>query len=215
MRIRHSGGLISPFDIFSVVEARRLEIEFDLAVIEAVARDLERGFIAPGSGVAINISGPGIVNRGVAERLLKLAAAKPDYRLGLEITETALITQLSHAAANLEQLRDAGFKVSLDDFGSGYSPLRYLSSMPIDVVKFDISLIHSLARPDRQAMIVGKLAQLIRDTGYELVAEGIETQELLTIVTELGFSHAQGYFIERPQPLDKLVRPFVRLMTAS
>lgn len=215
VRIRHPDGLILPFDIFSVVEARRLEIEFDLAVIEAVASDLDRGIIAAGSGVFINISGPGIINRGVAERLLRLAESKPAYKLGLEITETALITQLNHAAANLEQLRKAGFKIALDDFGSGYSPLRYLSSMPIDVVKFDITLIHSLATEDRQSMIVGKLAQLIRDSGYELVAEGIETQQLLDKVTALGFSHAQGYFIERPQPLEKLAQTSIRHAAAA
>lgn len=215
VRIRHADGLISPFDIFSVVEARRLEIEFDITVIETIARDLERGAIPAGCGVSINISGPSIINRGVTDRLLRVGAANPSYHLSIEITETALITQLSHAASNLEQLRNAGFKVALDDFGSGYSPLRYLSSMPIDVVKFDIALIHSLLGQDRQALIVSKLAQLIRDSGYDLVAEGIENQDLLNRVTELGFTHAQGYFIERPQPVEKLAQASSHLIATN
>ena len=213
VRIRSNDGLITPFDIFAVVEARRLEVEFDLTVIEAVRRDLGRGVLPVGSGVSINISGPAIVTRSVMERLLELARFKDRYRLGIEITETALITQLSHAAANLEELRAVGFKVALDDFGSGYSPLRYLSSMPVDSVKFDIALIQSLQRADRQSLIVGKLAQLIRDSGYELVAEGIETPALLETVTSLGFTHAQGYYLGKPQTPEKLVLQNIPLTT--
>lgn len=214
-RIETREGLILPLDIFAVVEARRLEVEFDLAVIEAVKRDLEREVLPIGSGVSINISGPAIVTRSVIEHLLELAAFKDNYRLGIEITETALITQLSHAAANLEELRTRGFKVALDDFGSGYSPLRYLSSMPIDSVKFDIALIHSLQRADRQSLIVGKLAQLISDSGYELVAEGIETSSLLETVIGLGFTHAQGYYLGKPQPPGKLLNHSLQLTTSG
>lgn len=212
-RIRSPEGLILPLDIFAVVEARRLEIEFDLAVIEAVKRDLAREVLPIGSGVSINISGPAIVTRSVIESLLELAAFKDNYRVGIEITETALITQLSHAAANLEELRQRGFKVALDDFGSGYSPLRYLSSMPIDSVKFDIALIHSLQRADRQSLIVGKLAQLIHDSGYELVAEGIETPSLLETVIGLGFTHAQGFYLGKPQPPERLLPQNLPLTT--
>lgn len=214
-RIETREGLILPLDIFAVVEARRLEVEFDLAVIEAVKRDLEHEVLPIGSGVSINISGPAIVTRSVIEHLLELAAFKDNYRLGIEITETALITQLSHAAANLEELRTRGFKVALDDFGSGYSPLRYLSSMPIDSVKFDIALIHSLQRADRQSLIVGKLAQLISDSGYELVAEGIETSSLLETVIGLGFTHAQGYYLGKPQPPGKLLNYSLQLTTSG
>ena len=123
------------------------------------------------------------------------------YKLVLEVTETALITQIGRAAANLDQLRKIGFVVALDDFGSGYSSLRYLANMPVDLVKFDISMVRCLEKRDRQSNIVENLARLIREAGYELVAEGIETQETLNKVTELGFSHAQGYFLGRPEEL--------------
>jgi EAL domain-containing protein (putative c-di-GMP-specific phosphodiesterase class I) len=94
-----------------------------------------------------------------------------------------------------------GFVIALDDFGSGYSSLRYLASMPVDLVKFDISMVRSLEDRGRQAVFVEDLARMIKDAGYELVAEGIETEALLQRVAELGFSHAQGFHIGRPAPL--------------
>jgi EAL domain-containing protein (putative c-di-GMP-specific phosphodiesterase class I) len=75
--------------------------------------------------------------------------------------------------------------------------------MPVDLVKFDISMVRSLEEGGKQALFIEDLARLIRDGGYALVAEGIESAELLEKVTALGFGHAQGWHIGRPTPLPK------------
>ncbi|HMM47350.1 MAG TPA: EAL domain-containing protein [Thiobacillaceae bacterium] len=201
VRIRTARDLIMPASIFPLVELRGLETELDLAVLERVRRDLEAGRIPSGAGVALNVSGPGIVNARVIDKLLDFAPLLPACKLVLEVTETSLITQIAQATANLNRLRKEGFTIALDDFGSGYSSLRYLSNMPVDLVKFDISMVHSLERPGRQAVLVEDLARLIRDAGYQLVAEGVESESLLQRVAALGFSHAQGFHIGRAAPL--------------
>lgn len=202
VRIRGEHSLIMPSSIFPVVELRGLEAEFDLSVLERVRRDLESGRIPGGAGVSLNVSGPGIVNARVNEKLLEYRPLLAQYKLVLEVTETALITQIAHASANLGRLRKEGFEIALDDFGSGYSSLRYLSNMPVDLVKFDISMVRALEEPGRQALLVEDLSRMIKDAGYRLVAEGIETEALLKRVTALGFSHGQGFYIGRPAALD-------------
>jgi diguanylate cyclase (GGDEF)-like protein len=193
------GGLISPAAIFPIVQARRLDVEFDLAVIAAIRRDLERGLPALARGVAINLSAPGLLSGKVIAALEALRATFSQRKLVVEITETALITQLEAAIQHIDRLRAAGFQIALDDFGSGYSSLRYLAAMPVDLVKFDISLVHQLLEGShRQHMVVEDIARLVLNAGYELVAEGIETPELLTKVTDMGFSHAQGFLFDRP-----------------
>lgn len=201
VRIREGDELIMPGSIFPVVESRRLEAEFDIAIIEQISRDLAQGLIPSRTGVAINISGPSIILTNVLEQVEKLIPFLASHKIVLEITETALITQINRASSNLARLREAGFTIALDDFGSGYSSLMYLSSMPVDLIKFDLSLIRSLSEGGRQSLIVENLAHLISNAGYNLVAEGIETQETFDKVKALGFSHAQGYFLGRPKKL--------------
>lgn len=204
-RIRNGDKLVYPDGIFPVVDARRLEAEFDMAVLERLYRDLNAAVLPAGTGVSINVSGISIVSHSITEKLLGLAKFLDRYRLIVEITETALITHINQASSNLNQLRKAGFIIALDDFGSGYSSFRYLSSMPVDVVKFDGSLIRNLEKDCRQGDIVKNLARLIHDAGFKLVAEGIETETTLNLVAELGFNYAQGYYLGAP----------VRLMPAT
>ena len=205
-RIRDGDDLIRPDAIFPIVQARNLDAEFDLAVIRAIARDMDSGRLPPGQGVSINLSAPGVVNTKVIETMLALVHAEPDRKIVVEITETALITQMDTASEHIRRLHEAGALVALDDFGSGYSSLRYLASMPVDLVKFDISMIHLLVSGDRrQKLMIEEIASMVITAGYELVAEGVETRELLEKVMRLGFSHAQGYYFgkpgeERPMP---------------
>lgn len=202
VRIRRDRELIMPGAIFPVVEGRRLEAEMDFAVMGKILQNLRDGLIPAGSGLSVNISGPAIVHPRISEKLAEFEPYLKDYNLVLEITETALITQLQRASANLNQLRAKGFKVALDDFGSGYSSLGYLANMPVDIVKFDISLIRSLEQDDeRQGGIVEGLAMMIRKAGYSMVAEGLETEQTLEKVDRLGFSHGQGYCLGRPSTL--------------
>ncbi len=198
VRIRHDGELIMPGAIFPVVDGRRLETEMDFAVIGKILENLHAGLIPAGSGLSLNISGPAIVHPQIREKLAGFEPFLKDYKLVVEITETALITQLQQASVNLNLLRAAGFKVALDDFGSGYSSLGYLANMPVDIVKFDISLIRSLEQGERQGGIVEGLAMMISKAGYDMVAEGIETGQMLEKVRLLGFSHGQGYYLGRP-----------------
>lgn len=111
----------------------------------------------------------------------------------------ALITQFHQASVNLNRLRQAGFLIALDDFGSGYSSLGYLANMPVDIIKFDISMIRHLDAGGRQGVIVENLAAMIIKAGYHLVAEGIETEKTLQKVAQLGFSRGQGYLFGRPE----------------
>lgn len=198
-RIRFEDQMILPGHIFPIIQDRNLDAEFDLAVIRAINRDMDTGRLPPGQGVSINISAPGIVNAKVMDTMVALLEAERDRKIVVEITETALITQMETATSNIRRLREAGALVALDDFGSGYSSLRYLSSMPVDLVKFDISMIRLLESGDpRQRLMMEEIARMVVAAGYELVAEGIERRELLEKVVRLGFSHAQGYLIGKP-----------------
>jgi EAL domain-containing protein (putative c-di-GMP-specific phosphodiesterase class I) len=197
VRISQDDELIQPSNIFPVIEARRLEVELDRAVIRQVQADLKAGRVQPGTGVSINLSGPTLVHEQVCNWLAGFQPHLKDYRVMIEVTETALITQIGLANENLACLHGQGFEIALDDFGSGYSSVRYLASMPVDVVKFDISLIQGLL-DETQGNIVSHLAQMILESGHQLVAEGIEDAATLHAVREAGFVRGQGYLVGRP-----------------
>ena len=198
-RIRIGDGLIFPGDIFPIVQARRLDAEFDLAVLRAVELDMSNGRLVAGQGVSINISAAGIVHSKVVDALFALRRSEQGRKIVIEITETALITQMAVASSHIQQLREAGFVVALDDFGSGYSSLRYLTTMPVDLVKFDISMIRLLEHENRREyFITGGIAALVKASGYKIVAEGIETREILEKAKNIGFDYAQGYLFDRP-----------------
>jgi diguanylate cyclase (GGDEF)-like protein len=199
MRIRSGGSLIMPSTIFPIIEARRLEAEFDIIIFGRIIKDIEAGKIPKGTGITFNVSGPGLINPRVQEKINEFAIYLKEYKLIIEVTETSLITQLHLASIILNRFRQQGFLIALDDFGSGYSSLSYLASMPVDCVKFDISLIRQLLDGTRQSIIIESLADMVIKADYELVAEGIETEEMLEKISLLGFTRAQGFLFGRPE----------------
>jgi EAL domain-containing protein (putative c-di-GMP-specific phosphodiesterase class I) len=206
VRIRHDGEWILPSNTFPRLEARSLELELDHAIVSRTMEDLRAGRIPRGSGISINLSGPSLVHEGLCRLLEDFAPFLIHDRIVLEITETTLFSQLSMAIRNLQVLRTAGLKIALDDFGSGYSSLRYLASMPVDIVNFDINLIRGLTQ-EPQRHIVHHLAHMIIESGYTMVAEGIDSEELLERVRALGFDYGQGYYFGRPLHPEEIPAP--------
>lgn len=197
VRIEHGDQLIMPSHIFPLVEARSLDQDLDRHIIGKIVNDLQAGIIPRGTGVSINISAPSIIDNELIKHLAVFKPFMDDYKLLIEVTETALITQLQAARQNLENLRDMGFSIALDDFGSGYSSLRYLGAMPVDVVKFDISLTR-FGPGLKEHPILSYLAKMITESGHLLIAEGIESAQVAEQLSRLGFRYGQGYHFGRP-----------------
>ena len=206
-RIRYNGELILPDAFLPVIGSRRLETQFDLAVLLQIDADLSSGQFPPGCGVSINLSAQSLSSPEIASHLLELSRHNANHPLMLEITETSLITQINAVNTYLELLRTVNYRIAMDDFGTGYSPLRYLVDLPVDVVKFDISLVNKLGDDNRAGQVVADFARLMTDVGYSLVAEGVETEAALRKVESLGFAHVQGYLLGRPVPLAQLAAP--------
>ena len=198
VRIRTDDEILSPMSIFNVVEARHFEVELDRAVIRKLNEDLANGRLPRGTGASLNLSAPTLSRPEVIEWLRPLSAFNNNYKIVIEVTETALITDIKRVTTHLNKLSKMDFTIALDDFGSGYSSVKYLASMPVDVVKFDITLVQCLT-DEKQRKMITRLAQMIEEAGHQLVAEGIEDKALLQNVIATGFHYGQGYLFGRPE----------------
>jgi len=198
VRIKSVDGIFYPGDIFPVINRHSLDAEFDHAIIAAIQRDLEADLIPEGTGVSINLSAATLIQTDLDRQVVGLLPYLHSHTIVLEVTETSLISHLNQATDNLKELQRLGFIIALDDFGSGYSSIRYLANMPVDIVKFDIAMIQTMKENPRNQKIVEHIAKMIRDAGYQLVAEGIEDKATLDLVIEMGATHVQGYYIDKP-----------------
>ena len=154
--------------------------------------------------VAVNVTGRDLLDlrfpEEVAEAIARAGTA-PEA-LELEITESTIMTDAARARSVLVQLSELGVRLAIDDFGSGHSSLGYLKRLPIDVLKIDRSFVINMADGSDDAVIVRSTIDLGHNLGLEVVAEGVETQEALARLAELGCDTVQGYFLGRPQPTE-------------
>jgi EAL domain-containing protein (putative c-di-GMP-specific phosphodiesterase class I) len=124
----------------------------------------------------------------------------PAQSLVLEITESALIADPLHARAVLDELAAMGVQLSIDDFGTGYSSLSYLKRLPIQEIKIDRSFVVNLTSSEEDAIIVRSTVDLANNLGLRVVAEGVETSEVLGYLRAIGCDIAQGFHLGRPLP---------------
>ncbi|AHF02348.1 hypothetical protein THIAE_08050 [Thiomicrospira aerophila AL3] len=199
VRIKKSGMLIFPGEIFNVVNHRHLDIDLDKQVIKAITQLFIEGKLKKGQGLSFNISPDSLLQLNLERELAVLAQFTQDYKIIVEITETSLIRNMELVTLKLNALREIGFLVALDDFGSGYSSIRYLANMPVDIVKFDMTLTRALELDDKTKGIIQATAKMIREAGYQLVMEGIETQAQFIAAQDAGATAFQGYLFGKPQ----------------
>ena len=120
----------------------------------------------------------------------------------MEVTETAIISDIEMAISRLLRLKRYGLKIALDDFGTGYSSLTYLKKMPIDTIKLDRSFVKSIEENDADTYIIKSILYLALDLKYNVVAEGIETVEQYRFLEKNNCESGQGFLMSKPVPIE-------------
>ena len=157
--------------------------------------------------VAVNISASNLLDFGLSEQISTLLAIRNlrSTCLILEVTETMLMVDPTRSADLLGRLEEIGVRVSIDDYGTGYSSLARLRDLPVDELKLDRSFLTGIGSDPRAAAIVRSTVELAHSLGLTLVAEGIETEEDQTILRGLSCDIGQGYHLARPMPGEDVV----------
>ncbi|MCP3851590.1 MAG: EAL domain-containing protein [Gammaproteobacteria bacterium] len=156
--------------------------------------------------IAINVSGVQLASDGficLLRHQVKYQLIHPEL-LEIELTETATLKHPKEAKIFLEELKSMGFKLALDDFGTGFSSLTWLAEFPYDTVKIDRSFISKALDDEKHLAIVSSSIQLAKSIGMKTVAEGVETQQQLNLLTKMGCDLIQGYFYSKPLPIDEI-----------
>ncbi|WP_412480225.1 putative bifunctional diguanylate cyclase/phosphodiesterase [Azonexus sp. IMCC34839] len=219
LRWHHQGRMIPPDQFIPVAEDTGMILEIgDWLTKRCFEHILEwqaRGATVP--PIAINLSPRQFWRRQPAQEILSQLAASglPSSALQVEVTESLMLHADSGATEELLRLREAGLDIALDDFGTGYSSLSYLQRLPITALKIDRAFIKELANLDnnpsiangasqqRATALVGAIIAMAHSLSLEVVAEGVETDEQLQCLKELGCDIAQGYLFSKPLPADE------------
>lgn len=196
-RWRRGGVVVAPSAWIPAAEQYGHIIDVGRRVLQLAAADQMR----LGVPVAVNVSPLQLVDEHVVSDILAAVAARPPGSITLEITETAVMADLDRAIAVLQELRDHGLRIALDDFGSSYSSLGALADLPVDVLKLDSSFVRRIETPNGLT-VVRSIVSLARSLGKPLIAEGVETEEQLALLTALGVERVQGYLVGRPATVD-------------
>jgi EAL domain-containing protein (putative c-di-GMP-specific phosphodiesterase class I) len=200
-------GLLSPAVFIPLAEETGLIVALSDIVMRR-ACELVAGWPEP-VFVSVNLSCIDFMRSDLAarvERVLRASGLAPG-RLEIEVTESVMMDDAEHALAVMSALKGLGVKLSMDDFGTGFSSLSYLSRYPFDGIKIDRSFVMNLSDPkaNNQA-IVSAVVALGKSLGMVVTAEGVETPEQLEALAGLGCHQAQGYLLGRPMAPMALAR---------
>lgn len=202
VRWKHpTNGEILPGEFIPLVEKTSLMRELTAWVIDRTIAQLsewrDQGLTLP---VSINLAASDFSRPDFAEELeqkLRNASLEPAL-LGLECLETEKMLESPAALNGLNMLKKRGFKISLDDFGSGYSNINYLRQMPLDIIKLDRSIVSHIVDEKASRIIVRNVIKLLKQLDYIVLAEGVEDRKTVEILRSLGCDEVQGYFYARP-----------------
>lgn len=199
-------GPIPPGHFIPLLERTGLVTHVTRWVIEEAIEELGRCRVHDSSfGISVNIAARDLADDAKLVDFIRDRGASGSLRgLRLEITETGVIQDHDHTQRVIAMLREAGIPCAVDDFGTGYASLSYLSKFAIEEVKLDRSFIRNMLENRRDKAIIASTIELAHTLGLKVTAEGIEDRETLQALAEMGCDTAQGYVIARPIPATEL-----------
>ncbi|WP_431022186.1 hypothetical protein ABMA09_22655 [Erwinia rhapontici] len=196
-------GAISPSEFIPLAERSGLIFPITMIVINNVFAISKK---SPGFIFTINLSGKDIANPDmlhVIDRLADQYNILPGSII-FEITETAIIDDLSSVLENFNGLRERGFRIHIDDFGTGFSSISYLKKFPSDAIKIDKTFTNKIHTNIKDQSIIKNMIGLGKAFDKKVIIEGVEVREQFDIVEELGADEVQGYFYSHPLEFQKL-----------
>jgi len=201
-------GMVSPMDFIPVAEETGLIVPIGAMVLETALNQMEtwrtNGVGPEDVTMAINLSARQFFEPSDFEALLQQVnrSSVPTDRIKLEVTESVIMDNPDRVGSILGEIKQTGSLLSLDDFGTGYSSFSYLHQYPFDVLKVDRSFVSRMATNPRNRGIVRAIVGLAHDLGMEVVAEGIEKDEEIKLLREIGCEYGQGYRFSKPLSAD-------------
>jgi diguanylate cyclase (GGDEF)-like protein len=201
-------GLVPPGQFIPFAEQTGFIRELTQWVIAEAARSwraaADAGIRLP---LSVNLSTRDLLDQDLPGKIAALIAGVgvEPRALCLEITETAIMLDPQRARSTLEQLSAMGFKLSIDDFGTGHSSLAYLKDLPVDELKIDMSFVKAMATSRADRRIVRSTIELAHNLDLSVVAEGIETAAAWQLLASYGCDDGQGFFVGRPMPQRQFV----------
>lgn len=200
-------GFISPGDFIPLFEKNGFVARADFYVWENVCRDLkvwkENGISTV--PVSVNTSKLDFMEGDYWERIHRSVDTYkvPKEMLHIEVTETLVSGNIEEELVDLlNKLREEGFKIEMDDFGKGYSSLNILGTLPLDILKLDMSFIRNIGN-ERKFKVLASVISMAKNLQLQTVAEGVETKEQLEVLRDLGCDGIQGYYFSKPLPKEE------------
>ncbi len=202
-------GVVAPDEFIPTAEETSLIIPIGHWVLEEACAQLAAWARRPDRAhlsISVNVSVRQFRHPEFIDEVLSCIrrAGIPPDKLKLELTETLLAENIDANMAKMRNLKDMGVRLSVDDFGIGYSSLSYLKHLPIDELKIDRSFITDIVADGNDAAIAGTIIGLCRNLGLEVIAEGVETEEQRAFLARQGCHRYQGYLFCRPLPIAQL-----------
>ncbi len=198
-------GFISPGKFIPLFEKNGFILQLDDYMLESVAH-LQAAWAEQGKElvpISVNVSRAHFAEDNLAEHICSIVDKfkVPHKYIELELTESAFFDDKAVLLTTVRKLKDFGFKVSMDDFGAGYSSLNSLKELPLDIIKLDAEFFRSVDDINRSNLIVGQTISLAKKLGMEIVAEGIETREQVDFLAKQDCDLIQGFYFSKPLPV--------------
>nr|WP_246261263.1 GGDEF and EAL domain-containing protein [Alteromonas ponticola] len=206
-------GTVAPSVFIPLAESHQLDKDIGVLALEAACDYISmmdtQGMMLP---LSVNVSANQLLDKQFAQQAKAICDendVSPNL-IEMELTESIFIRDHQSAIRSLNALREAGFRLALDDFGSGFSSLSYLRSFTFEVVKLDRSLVNDIHNDNKALSLLQGIIAMLHSLQLDVVAEGVEFAEYLPLLKEANCNQVQGYYFEKPMPYDQFIRKHYR-----
>ncbi len=198
-------GFVFPNEFIPISEKNGFVVELDFFILEEVCKAMRRWMDEGKTPVVVSVN-QSRLHLNYDDYIWRLREIVDKYEIPyeyieLELTESVFTENMEKLLTIMHKLHDIGFKLSLDDFGSGYSSLNMLKDIPVDVVKIDREFFNGTVNSEKGRAVISTVVDLAKNLDMEVISEGVETLEQVEFLTEINCAMVQGYYFAKPMPI--------------